>query len=77
MTAGAHGATIAGGGLQSWPNRVHDNLGAVGGGWGNQAGQDDGDTNRQRFATVGGGWSNTASGDISTVAGGISSGDDW
>jgi hypothetical protein len=49
---------------------VTDNLGVVGGGAGNRAGDDAGATDDHTAATVGGGVSNTASGEVSTVSGG-------
>jgi len=63
VTGGAYGATIAGGGVSDYTNRVTDNYGTVGGGYNNQAGGGD-------SATVGGGISNRASGDYATVGGG-------
>ena len=80
VTAGVRGATIAGGGVPAGntdpdlfneaPNRVTDDYGTVGGGYGNRAGDDGGTTNDRYFATVGGGQSNTASGMRSTIGGG-------
>jgi hypothetical protein len=74
------GATISGGGVPAGesdpnfpnqaPNRVTDHYGTVGGGYGNVAGNGDGDVLDRPFATVGGGGSNTASGPTSTVGGG-------
>ncbi|MFN3975000.1 MAG: hypothetical protein ACK4K2_07020, partial [Dehalococcoidia bacterium] len=46
----------------TWPNRVTDAYGAIGGGANNQAGNADTDPSNALFATVGGGGSNTASG---------------
>lgn len=68
-------ATIAGGGpfdpfIEGTSNVVYDQYGAIGGGGGNQAGSDDGDTNSAEFATVAGGDRNTASGRGSTIGGG-------
>ena len=54
-------ATIGGGGRLGFPNRVHGNMGSVGGGAGNAAGT---------TATVAGGAGNTASGIRTTIAGG-------
>ena len=76
-TGGVRGATISGGGSLSFllsggttANQVFDSYGTVGGGNGNLAGSDDGDTENAIYATVGGGFSNKASGEASTVAGG-------
>ena len=78
--AGVRGATIAGGGVPTGdsepdqgseaPNEVKDNYGTVGGGYGNVAGDSDGDASTKPFATVGGGFQNKASGLTSTVSGG-------
>jgi hypothetical protein len=67
IAAGVVGATIGGGGLDSFtqtssPNQVTKDFGTVGGGEGNTA--------SGIAATIGGGLSNTASGAASTVAGG-------
>src|SRR5262249_23688647 len=72
VTFGVGGATIAGGGSTSTPNRVTDGFGTVGGGEGNVAGNDDGSkfTGNAQHATVGGGKNNIASGAASTVPGG-------
>lgn len=70
ITAGASGATIAGGGKISWLNRVTDDFGAVGGGLNNQAGDNSGDFLSAPAATVGGGSGNKATGDAATVSGG-------
>src|SRR5262249_43875443 len=59
----AIGATIAGGGVSSYPNPVPRSYGRVGGGEGNVAGF---------YGTVSGGGFNTASGSNATVAGGNS-----
>ena len=74
------GATISGGGLplgnsdpsfdSEGPNRVTGHFGAVGGGFGNQAGGESGDPSSTAFARVGGGFGNVASGASSTVSGG-------
>ena len=71
LTSGVYGATIGGGGNVNYPNRVTDIYGTVGGGEGNQAGDNAGDTGDRSFATVGGGYHNTASGSLSTVGGGF------
>nr|WP_290666492.1 hypothetical protein [Ardenticatena sp.] len=76
VTDGVVGATIGGGGTADdgsgnpVPNRVTDDYGTVGGGWGNRAGDDAGTTTDARLATVGGGYFNTASGYVATVGGG-------
>ena len=64
------GGTIGGGGNTSELNRVTAPFGFVGGGSGNQAGDDLQDGSGQ-WATVSGGDFNKASGDLSTVPGGI------
>ena len=75
VTAGASGATIAGGGsavnLDS-VNSVTDDFGTVSGGFGNRAGDAAGTTGDTPFATVAGGYLNTASGYASAVTGGSS-----
>jgi hypothetical protein len=94
VVGGVRGATIAGGGAVTatepiadvdYPNRVTDDYGMVGGGLGNRAGNDGGNTSDAIFATVaggainmasavgatvGGGESNTANGAFGTIAGG-------
>jgi hypothetical protein len=70
VTADVTGATIGGGGAVNQVNRVTDNFGTVGGGYGNRAGDNAGTTNDSASATVGGGNSNIASGEDSTVGGG-------
>lgn len=70
LSAGAYGATVSGGGDSTYPNSVTDNHGTVGGGRGNQAGDDDGSATTAIYATVGGGGQNTASDQGSTVSGG-------
>lgn len=82
---GVFGGAIAGGGESTELNRVTDTFGAVGGGRGNQAGDDAGTTDDKPHATVaggfknrstglsatiGGGYENVAGGDYSTIAGG-------
>ena len=65
------GGTIAGGGgVTEGANRVTDDFGSIGGGAGNQAGDDNGDGANAPFATVAGGEDNTASGMGATVGGG-------
>ncbi|MCZ6817141.1 MAG: hypothetical protein O7F76_10685 [Planctomycetota bacterium] len=73
--AAAEFATIAGGGPvipfdPTTSNRVTDEYGSIGGGGGNQAGNDSGTPEDASFATVGGGNTNTAAGGSSTVGGG-------
>ena len=75
VTSGVVGASIGGGGNPDdagtpRPNRVTDDYGGVGGGGGNQAGDNDATTNDATYATVSGGYLNTASGALSTVGGG-------
>jgi len=70
VTAGAVGATIAGGGLTGNTNTVTDSYGTIGGGEGNQAGDNAGTTDDAYYATVGGGSSNRASGRYAAVSGG-------
>jgi len=70
VTAGAEGATIAGGGAVLITNRVTDRYGTIGGGANNQAGDSAGTTDDAPYATVGGGYWNTASNAAATVAGG-------
>jgi len=69
---GVVGATIGGGGTDGAGNRVWDHYGAVGGGSGNQAGDDDGDPTDASIATVAGGMSNSGSSSGATVGGGMS-----
>jgi hypothetical protein len=70
FTAGATGATISGGGRVGGANRVTDNYGTIGGGYGNRAGDDLLPVTTANGATVGGGIANTASEFGSTVGGG-------
>jgi trimeric autotransporter adhesin len=70
---GVFGATISGGGgvpTAEEPNSVTDNLGTIGGGRGNRAGNNTGTVDDAQGATVGGGEFNEASGIYSTVGGG-------
>lgn len=68
---GAGAATISGGGgLTENANRIFDTGGAIGGGTGNTAGSQDGDSWAQRYPTVAGGSGNRASGPFSSVGGG-------
>ncbi len=80
LRAGVRGATIAGGGAMEdsdpppifleAPNRVLSVYGTVGGGAGNEAGDDARAVTEAPFATVGGGLNNKASGYAATVSGG-------
>jgi hypothetical protein len=70
FTAGATGATVSGGGRVGEANRVTDNYGTVGGGYGNRAGDDLLPVTGANGATVGGGIGNTAAEFGSTVGGG-------
>jgi hypothetical protein len=74
LTAGVYGATIGGGGSSLYLNRVTDNHGTVGGGAGNQAGDNLGTPSDKQYATVAGGRSNTASGVNSSIGGGYGNG---
>jgi hypothetical protein len=74
VTDGVTGATISGGGSDQGylrENRVTDNFGTIGGGYGNQAGNDNATVDDADFATVGGGVGNDALSSRDTVAGGI------
>jgi hypothetical protein len=78
VAAGVETATIGGGGMDGYPNRVTDGSGTVSGGGDNQAGDGPADPNNAGAATVGGGWGNTAAAQVSTVGGGynnLASGD--
>jgi hypothetical protein len=70
VKAGAHGATIAGGGEGGLINVVTDDFGTVGGGEANVAGDQDGVPANEPWATIGGGLFNTASAYGSVVGGG-------
>ncbi len=70
VTPDVKGATVGGGGASGNINRVTDNYGTVGGGYGNLAGDMAGTTNDRSFATAGGGMNNWATGVYSTVGGG-------
>jgi hypothetical protein len=70
--AAADGAVISGGGSAVNENKVTDSYGTVGGGSGNQAGDDAGTVNDAMSATVAGGFANTASGPRAAVGGGWS-----
>jgi trimeric autotransporter adhesin len=71
VTAGAGGATIAGGGANSNLNIVTDDFGTIGGGNLNQAGDNAGTTSDHAYATVAGGRGNSATGGWSSVGGGF------
>ncbi|MFP6617624.1 MAG: hypothetical protein VCB26_14565 [Candidatus Hydrogenedentota bacterium] len=49
---------------------VYDNYGTIGGGWENEAGDNDGSTTIFTYATVGVGFTNTARGKYAVVGGG-------
>ena len=76
--ANASFATISGGGptnlaIPDTRNIVYDDYGAIGGGGGNRAGSDDGetqDTGNATFATIAGGAGNSASAQFASVGGG-------
>ena len=72
VSPGVDGATVAGGGggTAAGANRITDHYGFIGGGYGNQAGNDGGTTSDAQWATVAGGIDNRATGGWSTVAGG-------
>ncbi|MFN8628465.1 MAG: tail fiber domain-containing protein [Candidatus Binatia bacterium] len=70
FTAGATGATIGGGGRVGDTNRVTDNYGTVGGGYGNKAGDGLLPVTTANGATVAGGIGNTAGDFASTIGGG-------
>jgi hypothetical protein len=75
---GVFGGAIAGGGEGAELNRVTDIFGAVGGGRGNQAGDDAGATDDKPHATVAGGFRNQATGLSASILGGsenLASGD--
>lgn len=70
FSIGVVGATIGGGGVNGSENIVTDNYSSVGGGKGNQAGNNAGDTIDAAHATVSGGRDNAASGAYAVVGGG-------
>ncbi|MFO7899296.1 MAG: tail fiber domain-containing protein [Planctomycetota bacterium] len=70
MVATVDGGVISGGGNSSWWNKVTDHYGTVGGGIGNEAGDNAGTVDDAEYATVAGGYRNRASGEHATVAGG-------
>ncbi len=69
ITTGVLGATISGGGVPAYPNRVTDHYGTIGGGVDNLTGNNDA-TALESYATIGGGIGNTAGGVYSTISGG-------
>ncbi len=70
VAAGVYGATIGGGGTSGHFNQVTDDLGTIGGGNNNLAGDGAGMTSDRYCATVGGGSQNSASGCYATIGGG-------
>jgi trimeric autotransporter adhesin len=72
VQSGVYGATIAGGGEYSYPNLVTDYFATVGGGSGNQAGDQDvlQNLDSASYATVAGGSENVAGGPFAAVGGG-------
>lgn len=78
ITVGVKGATIGGGGVVSFVNTITDDYGFIGGGAGNQAGDNAGTTSDKPYATIAGGRENVASGMYTFIGGGkenIASGD--
>lgn len=70
ITPGVMGATICGGGGRDEQNSITDMWGTVGGGAGNQVGNNGSDVEDSMFATIAGGRLNAASGKFSAVLGG-------
>ena len=70
LAPGVVGVTISGGGAVGNTTLVTDDFGTIGGGKGNQAGDNAGAPTDAAYATVGGGELSTASGDSATVGGG-------
>lgn len=70
VNSSAVGGTIAGGGASGELNIVTDNYGTIGGGRGNQAGNDDSNASSAVHATIGGGHGNQATEHRATVGGG-------
>lgn len=70
VSAGVDGATVSGGGNFGFIQRITDNYGTIGGGYGNRAGDQAGTIDDARAATVSGGIFNEASGAYSSVGGG-------
>ncbi len=78
VNSGVYGAAIGGGGTSGYLNRVTDHFGTIGGGWNNQAGDNNPATTYAFYAAVGGGANNVASGPASTISGGNNnSATDW
>lgn len=67
----AYGATIAGGGSATSPNRITDLFGTIGGGEDNLAGDEAGNDLSAIHATVGGGLQNRATTHFATISGGF------
>jgi hypothetical protein len=70
VSPGVGGAVIGGGGAINEAHTVTDSWNTIGGGYGNQTGDGDGDTANSRYATVGGGENNVAAGHGATIGGG-------
>lgn len=70
IAPGVVGATISGGGMETWINKIMGDYGVIGGGVRNQVGDGIGTPADRYFGTVGGGIQNTAGHVYSTVAGG-------
>lgn len=70
IAPGVSGATISGGGMETWINKIMGDWGTIGGGARNQIGDGVGTPADRFFATVGGGVQNTAGQAYSTVSGG-------
>ncbi|MFB3924265.1 MAG: tail fiber domain-containing protein [Terriglobia bacterium] len=71
IAPGLHTVTISGGGEVLYPNRVTDVTSTIGGGAGNQAGDDAGTLDDACCATVAGGVFNKANAGGSTIGGGV------
>jgi hypothetical protein len=70
LTSGVYGAVIAGGGTTGFENRITDVFNTIGGGVGNQAGNNAGAIDDRVYITIGGGKDNIGSEDYSTIGGG-------
>jgi hypothetical protein len=70
VSSGVWGAVIGGGGEAGEAHTVTDSWNTIGGGWGNQAGDGDGNPANGRYATIGGGENNVAAGHGATIGGG-------
>ena len=70
--SGVVGGTVSGGGNSGASNSLTDNYASIGGGTGNQAGNNNSDLQDATFATVGGGSANQATGALATIGGGLS-----